>query len=57
MLAWVACDGLGWPVGEVAALLGVSRTAVPRGRERGRALLAAHGWSIDDVLSQRGGTA
>jgi putative transposase len=48
--AYVACDALGCPVGEVAALLGVSGTALPRARRRGRAILEARGWTTDDVV-------
>ncbi len=51
IVAHVACDGAGLSVAEVAAVLGVSGSALPAARRRGRALLLARGWSIDDVLS------
>ncbi len=54
VVAYVACDGVGAAVGEVAALLGVSGPAATAARRRGRALVDAHGWSIDEVLSWTG---
>ena len=51
VLAYVVCDGVGYTVAEVATLLGVSGTAVTAARRRGRALLAANGWTVDHVLS------
>lgn len=51
IVAHVACDGAGVPVADVAAVLGVTGSALSNARRRGRALLLARGWSIDDVLS------
>ena len=53
LIAHVACDGAGTSAVTVAELFGVSGSAVSQARVRGRALLAARGWDIDEVLSWR----
>lgn len=51
LIACVACDAAGVPMRVLADVLGVSGAAVSLARERGAALLAARGWTAEDVLA------
>jgi hypothetical protein len=52
--AYVACDGLAWPAGELAPMLGVLPSSLAAAGTRGRAMLAATGHRVADVLRRAG---
>ena len=54
IVAWIACEHLAWPTGEVAAAIGVSAPAVVRARTIGSTLLAAAGIGPEVILVQAG---
>ena len=57
VIAHVACDGVGIPAATIAELLRVSGPAICVARRRGRIVLEAHGWTVDDALAWPGRTA
>ncbi len=52
--AFLACDHLYWPSGEVATALGVSLAAMSRGRRKGPGVLRAAGVTAAELLRRSG---